>query len=117
MSLNGTGMLLLAGVLQETLLYAQLHSGLAGVGGTDNIAIVGRQPVNWNTPVATGNFGLISLMSFTGGNPGADVYSVTLWDAETGGVFYGEHPLTGDVTFNALGDFQVTAIDFTGISS
>lgn len=117
MPLNNPALLFLAAQAQGILAYAQLHSGPAGVAGTDNIAVAGRQLVHWGTPTGAGNFGLISQISFTGGTPGSDVYSVSMWSAETGGVFYGEDPLTGDVTFNALGDFHVTAIDATGNSS
>jgi len=69
-----------------------VHSALAGVDGDDNIDPAGRQPLNWDTPDSDGDFGMISLASFIGGTPGGPVYSVTLWDAETGGAFYGEFP-------------------------
>lgn len=118
MPLNAAGMLFLANTLQtDALLFAQLHSGLAG-DGTDNIAVPGRQPVDWDTPVGNGDFGLISAIDFTGGTPGGDVYSVTIWDAETDGSCHGEFPITdGDITFNLMGQFSITAIDATGASS
>lgn len=118
MPLSSAGMVFIANALQDdALLFAQLHSGLAGVSGTDNIALAGRQPAVWATPGGTGSFGLASQISFTGGTPGTDVYSVTLWGAETAGTFYGEYALTGDTTFNFIGEYQVTAIDFTGTTS
>jgi hypothetical protein len=113
--LNETGLTLLATTLQGVLLFGQLHSAPAGVTNMDNIALPGRLPALWNTPGS--NFGLISAMNFTGGTPGASVYSVTFWDSETDGTCRGEEPLTGDVTFNAAGEFQVTAIDFVGTST
>lgn len=118
MPLNETGMLFLAGSLQtDALLFAQLHSGFAG-DGTDNIALAGREPVHWDTPSGTGDFGLISAITFSGGTPGGDVYSVTLWDEETDGACHGEFPITsGDITFNLTGEYQITAIDATGTSS
>lgn len=117
MPLNNAGMIALAVALQETLAYAQLHSAPAGTNGTDNLTTSGRQPTAWDTPDASGNFGLISEISFTDGDPDGEVYSVTLWDLETGGTFYGEFALDGDGTFGAAGGFLVTAIDFTGTTS
>jgi hypothetical protein len=115
MPLNKTGLTLLATTLQGVLLFGQLHSGPAGADGTGNVALPGRLPARWDTPDS--NFGLISAMNFTGGVPGSSVYSVTFWDAETDGGLWSEEPLTGDVTFNAAGEFQVTAIDFVGTST
>lgn len=118
MPLNENGMVLLANTLQANLVFAQLHSSIAG-DGTANIAVAGRQPVIWDTPDGVGDFGLISAINFTGGEPAGTVYSVTMWDAETPGtgIFYGEFPVIGDSTFNLSGEYQVTAIDFTGTTS
>jgi hypothetical protein len=114
MPLNDTGMQLLADTLQANLLYGQLHDGLAGEDGTDNIVLPGREAAFWTTPVDLGDFGLISQMDFVGGTPGDPVYSVSLWDQPTDGTFYGEYVLTGDSTFNIDGEFSVTAIDWVG---
>lgn len=116
MPLNETGLTLQATTLQTVLLFAQLHSGLAGMSGMDNIAVAGRRPVHWTMPT-NGDFGLISQIAYTAGTPNAAVYSVTLWDAETNGTYYGEYPLTGDAAFNVFGEYQVTAIDFKGTAS
>lgn len=113
MPLNDTGMALVASLLQETLLYAQLHSASAGDGG-DNIALEGRQPVPWGTPDSGGDFGLASAITFTGGDPSSDIYSVTLWDEETDGICYGEYVLSEDASFNADGEYHITALDFNG---
>lgn len=115
MPLNDIGMVFVATELQTKLMFAQLHSGIAGAFGTDNIAVAGRQLIHWTTPAAS--FGLISVLSFIGGTPGGPAYSITLWDTETDGVYYGENPLGGDNTFNAVGEFQVTAIDVTGTTT
>jgi hypothetical protein len=114
--LNSAGTLLMADTLQETLLFAQLHSDIAGVDGTDNIAVAGRQPIVWGTPDSDGNFGLLSPLDFTDGEPDSGVYSITVWDTETDGACYGELPFgSGDLTFNAAGEYSVTVIDFTPI--
>lgn len=113
MPLNNAGLVLLATTLQETLLFAQLHDGLAGVDGTDAVAVAGRQATHWGVPASSGEFGLVSAIDFAGGTPGGPVYSVTLWDTETEGLCFGEFPLTGDATFNSMGSYQVTVIDWT----
>ena len=117
MPLNDTGLSLIATTLQSVLLFGQLHSGFAGSSSTDNIAVAGRQPIHWTAPDSSGNFGLISQMSFTAGPSGGPVFSVTLWDSETDGVPYAECFLGGDATFNIEGEYQVTAIDVTETST
>lgn len=117
MPLNNNGLVHLANALQDVFLYGQLHSGLAGVTGVDNIATAGRVAVNWDVPDSDGKFRLISEIAFTGGVPDATVYSVTMWDDETAGLFYGEFVLTGDNAFNGAGEYEVTALDFTGTSN
>jgi hypothetical protein len=115
MPLNDTGMDLLASTLQGVLVFAQLHDGPAGITNMDNIAVAGRQPAFWDVPAAS--FGLVSQLDFTGGDLNGVVYSITLWDTETDGVCYGEFPLTGDLSFNSLGEIQITAIDFVGTTT
>lgn len=116
MALNSAALNLLAGVLKTNLAFAQLHSGLAGAAGTDNIAASARQPALWG--VATnGDFGLISSIDFTGGTPLGVVYSVSLWDLATGGTFYGEFPLGGDGALNGAGAYSITVIDVTGTAT
>lgn len=115
MPLNDDGLTLMSNCLQAGLLYAQLHSASAGVSGTGSVCSV-RMPVHWETPDG-GEFGLISPLRFVAGTPNGAVYSVSLWDAEVDGTFYGEFVLTGDLTFNGEGAFQVTAIDFVGTAT
>lgn len=117
MPLNNRGMQLIATALQDTLTHAQLHSGPGGADGTDNVTTSGRQEINWSTPDSLGNFGLTSLINFTDGEINGVVTSVTLWDAETDGDVYGEWVLAGDQTFGFDGQYQVTAIDFTGTTT
>lgn len=115
MPLNDAAFTLAANCLQTGFLYAQLHTGAAGVLGTDNVVSV-RVPVFWGT-IDGGDFSLLSPLRFFGGTPNGPVYSVSLWDAGTSGTFYGEYPLTdGDLTFNGEGAFQVTALDFIASS-
>jgi hypothetical protein len=112
--LNTAAMQLLATDLQGVLKYGQLHSAPAGSSYTANLTTAARQPITWISPDTTGSFSLTYLIIFGGGAANAPVYSVTLWTAASGGICYGELPLTGDTKFNASGVYQVTALDFTG---
>jgi hypothetical protein len=107
-------MQLVATDLQNVIGYGQLHSGPAGSAYTANRTTAARQPILWSSPDTTGSFSLNYLIAFGGGTANSPVYSITLWSAPSGGICYGEFPLTGDTKFNASGVYQVTAVDFTG---
>lgn len=113
MPFNENAMTVAANALRTTITHGQLHDSYAGANGLDNIA-ASRQPVEWTTPTGIGDFGLASASTFTGGEPFGSIYSITLWDAETDGTMYGEFPLENDLTFNSVGEYQVTAIDVFG---
>lgn len=111
MALNDGGVALLASALQGVTTYMQVHTAAAGTSGTDNIATP-RLPIFWTSPSA-GSWGLASPLRFISGPPSGVAYSVSLWDAESDGTFYGEYVLTsGDLVFNEQGEFLVTALDF-----
>jgi hypothetical protein len=118
MGFNNTAMQALASYATGTLLkYAQLHSAAAGVNGTANVTTAARVAPVWAAPTGAGSFGLASVINFTGGAANGAVYSVTLWSASSGGTFYGEFVLTGDVSFDASGNYTITALNETGAAS
>jgi hypothetical protein len=53
--------------------------------------------------------------SFTG-TPSAGATHALLFSAASAGTFYGFDELTGDTTFNAEGDYDLTALTITGSS-
>lgn len=114
MALSNSAMVLAANALRSNATHAQLHSAAAGAAGTSNVTSASRQAVSWSTATGDGDFGLTAPLNFAGGASGGAVYSVTLWTASTGGTFLGEFVLTGDSSFNAAGEYSVTAIDFDG---
>lgn len=117
MALNSIGLEALSTLLRATLAFAQLHSAGAGANGTDNICVTGRQPIAWGLS-SNGSFGLQSPIRFIAGLPNSPVHSVTIWDSEFDGVFYGEMPLSGgDGQTNLEGEFIVTALDFLASST
>ena len=117
MALNSVGLEALAALLRSTLAYAQLHSAGAGVTGMDNVIVPARLPITWAAS-SGGSFGMQSPLRFVGGEPESPVHSITVWDSEMEGTFYGEFPLlAGDSALNIEGEFVVTAIDFLAQSS
>lgn len=120
--LNNAAMGVAATALKGVLLYAQLHSGLAGAAGTSNVTTAARKPVSWGTTSGAGDFGLAAQIDFTGGASNGPIQSVTLWSAITSGTFYGEFIVaatTPGVTpaFNSSGDFSLTSLDLDGSAS
>lgn len=116
--LSNAAMILAANALRAGLLGAQLHSAAAGSSGTSNLCASSRKSVTWAAATANGDFGLSTQIDFTGGAASGPVYSVTLWsNSSSGGTFYGEFVLTGDVTFNAAGEYSVTVLNLDGSAS
>lgn len=114
---NNPMMVIAANSVRAAALYGQLHTAAAGSSGTSNVATSARQAVTWTTPTGPGSFGLASGLVFTGGAASGPIYSITFWSASSGGTFYGEFPLAGDLAFNAAGTYTVTATDLTGTST
>jgi hypothetical protein len=54
--------------------------------------------------------------TFTG-TPGDGATHALLFSAATAGTFYGSQALSGDQTFNASGDYNITALTITGSST
>jgi hypothetical protein len=51
------------------------------------------------------------------GDPGAGATHALFFSAASGGTFYGYDALSGDQTFNADGEYSLTALTITGSSS
>lgn len=54
--------------------------------------------------------------AFTG-TPGAAATNALFFSASSAGTFYGYDALTGDQTFNAAGEYNITALTVTGSST
>jgi hypothetical protein len=54
--------------------------------------------------------------AFTG-TPGASATNALFFSASTAGTFYGYDALTGDTTFNAAGEYDITSLTVTGSST
>ena len=116
MPLNNTGMQVAANALRGVLLFAQLHSGLAGGAYTSNLCSSARVSIPWAATSGLGNFGLSAPINFTGGAANGTIFSLTMWSASSAGTCYGEFLIgSGDLQFNSSGDYSITASDWTGI--
>ncbi len=54
--------------------------------------------------------------SYTG-TPGAAATNALFFSASTAGTFYGYDALSGDATFNAAGEYDITSLTVTGSST
>ena len=77
---------------------------------------ISRQAASWDT-AANGDMILTTDENFTGGAASGAATHIGFWSQSTAGTFYGWLPLTGDQTFNAAGEYTLTAITITGSAS
>lgn len=115
--LNDNIMVVGANAMKALMTHAQLHTAAAGAAGTSNVTTAARQAITWAATTGAGDFGLASTLNFTGGAVNGPVYSVTVWSASSGGTFYGEFVLGGDVLFNGSGQYAVTVLNLDGSAS
>lgn len=117
MPLNDAALDLMATALKNGATHMSLHSANPGTTGTSEITAAGRQPIAWDGPTTGGDISLSGTEAFTGGTGGGAVTHVGLWSAATGGTFYGGFALTGDLTFNAAGEYTVQDVTINGSAS
>ena len=95
--------------------HASLHSANPGTTGA-NETTAGRQAVTFNVD-ADGDLTLSATENFTGGAASGAVAYVGLWSAASGGTFRGGFAITGDATFNAAGEYNLTGLTINATSS
>lgn len=101
----------------DLMVYASLHSALPNASGSNEVTGGGyaRQACIFGAP--TGGVGsLTGTLTFAGPASSA-VTHIGFWSAVTAGTFRGAKALTGDQTFNAAGEYEVTAVTVTGSSA
>lgn len=94
--------------------FMSLHSAAAGSGGANEVSGGGyvRKAVTWNA--ASGAIASASGTPIAFDGPASSaVAEIGLWSASSGGTFYGSDVPTGDLAFNAAGDYNVTAATIT----
>src|SRR5690348_12840485 len=100
MPLNNAAMVVAATALQAACAYAQSHFDDPGIAGTANPNTGARQPISWAAPTGSGSFDLASPINFTGIAANNAVRYVSLWSAVSGGTWYGNFLLAGDLVAN-----------------
>ena len=115
MPLNDTLLNIGVNAMQAAALYLQIHTALPNSAGS-NEATSARITAGWPT-AATGDFGVLSNKSFTGGAANGPALYVGFWSTSVGGTFYGYQALTGDQTFNSSGGYTITTLTLTGTAT
>lgn len=106
MALNNAGKIALANGLDAVVTHFSLHTAAPDVTGS-NPSTAARVAGSF-TVDGSGNLSVTNL-AFTGGAASGPVHSVGMWSAVTGGTYYGSQAIeTGDLTFNAAGEYTVT---------
>lgn len=103
-----------AAAMAARVTHLQIHSGDPGAAGTSNV-VSGPTRVAVGMTATGASFNLDATASFTGGGAGGAAGWVSMWDASTAGNWLGNAQITsGDTTFNAAGELDVTSVAVTG---
>jgi hypothetical protein len=121
MALNDATLNSLGTTLAGLITHAELHSGDPGAAGTANQTTAARQAVTFNVD-ADGDLTLTGTVSFTGGAASGGCTHVSLWGGSGAatkgtGTIRGSYALTGDQTFNAAGEYNLTGLTINGTAS
>lgn len=103
--------------MQNAITHLSIHTALPDASGS-NESTAGRVAAGWGT-AASGDFATLTNKAFTGGAPSGPAQYVGFWSNGTlgSGTFYGWLPLTGDSTFNALGQYTITSLSVPGTAT
>lgn len=113
MPLNTSAVNVGAVAIAADLTKVGLHTGDPGAAGTSNTTTAAQKTVTFSA--SAGVVSLSATASFTGGAASGPVTYVSLWSGTT---YRGSQPIeTGDVTFNAAGEYDLTALTITGSAS
>lgn len=113
MALNTAALNEAADGVTAVLAFASIHTAAPDATGSNEVTGGGyaRQPVTWD-PAAGGIATADGTLSFSG-PANEDATHLGVWSLATGGTFYGSDALSGDVTFNAAGEYEVTSLTVT----
>ena len=114
--LNDTLLEIGADAMKAVATHAGLFTAEPNAAGTTNVASSARQSITWETN-SSGDMVVTADAAFTGGAASGACTWVGFWSASSGGTFYGGFALTGDATFNAAGEYNLTGVTVTGSSS
>ncbi|WP_152967030.1 hypothetical protein [Mycobacterium heckeshornense] len=116
MPLSDAAMVLGANAIRSALQGMQLHTADPGIGGAANRSSAAPQSPTWTLPAADGDFSLAAPVVFTGGTPNGPVTHLSLWSSTnlSTAIWYGNFPLSGDLTFDGNGNYTVEAFTVNG---
>lgn len=112
MAINDALLTIGAQAMADAAVYAAIHTAEPNGSGS-NQSSAARVLIDWAT-AASGDVALDTDLEFTGGASSGAATHIGFWSASSSGTFYGWLPLSGDQTFNAAGEYTVTAITLTG---
>lgn len=96
----------------------QMHTADPGTGGVANKSSAAMVVPTWTTPDANGKFDLAAPVAVTGGTANGPATWASLWSNTTGtGTWKGNIQLTGDLTFDSNGDYNLESLPITLASS
>ena len=96
--------------------YLSIHTATPNDTGS-NESTAARKPITFSI-AANGDVTITNgPIAFTGGAASGPAVAGGFWSAVTGGTYYGHRLLTGDQTFNAAGEYNVTAGALNGSTS
>lgn len=118
MPLSNAAMTVGANAIRTALGGMQLHTANPGAGG---FAFKSSAPMvvpSWSVVTGDGDFGLAAPVAFTGATPNGPITWVSLWSNTSGsGTWYGNFPLSGDLTADVSGNYTVSALPLNGSST
>lgn len=96
----------------------QLHTANPGTGAATNKSSAAPVAPVWTVVDGNGNFDLATPAQFSGGTPNGAAAYVSCWSDTSGlGTWYGNFPLTGDLTFDSNGQITLESFLISGSSS
>lgn len=118
MGLSNSAMVDGANGIRSNLGGLQVHTANPGTGGAASKSSAPMVVPSWTTPTADGDFDLAAPVLVTGGTPNGPATWISLWSNTSGsGVWKGNFPLTGDLTFDSNGVLTIESIAFNGSAS
>lgn len=108
MAFSNAAMVVVANAVRTALGGMQLHTGNPGDGGAGSKSSAPMQAPAWSVVNSSGGFDVAVPVAFTGCTPNGTITYVSLWSNISGsGIWYGNFPLTGDLTADSSGNYTV----------
>lgn len=118
MPLSNAAMVVGANALRAAIGGFQLHTGNPGDGGAASKSSAPMVAPSWTVVTGDGDFGLAAPVAFAGATPNGPITWVSAWSNTSGsGIWYGNFPLSGDLTADSTGAFTLQTFPLNGSAS